>query len=249
MKAKNNSPKSRIQKYPLISAIIGVSIAIFTFICCGLLVPLGLIGAAVFFHQYRIPLIILGVAIAGVSVFFMLKGKEIICICKVSDLIKKYKKLAIISIGMIIFIGTSILLASNFLTAPIQDFSSPNQPVSTTSEWKSNKVEPDLVRLVNFLKGKIDKEIELAGKNHTITGKEEMGIKITMLECCTKGEFAEMLDNISKIGSVRNSDFGQKEIIAELPAEEIPKIADIWNVERIDFQPEAKALWEPIIHY
>ena len=76
-----------------------------------------------------------------------------------------------------------------------------------------------------------------------------MGIKIVMLECCTKDEFAVILDNISKIGKVRNSDFSKKEIFAELPAEEIPKIADIWNVERIDFQPEAKALWKPIIHY
>ncbi|MBU1256029.1 hypothetical protein KKH35_04110, partial [Patescibacteria group bacterium] len=80
-------------------------------------------------------------------------------------------------------------------------------------------------------------------------GKEEIGIKIIMLECCTKNEFAVILDDISKIGKVENSDFSKKEIFAELPAEEIPKIADIWNVERIEFQPEAKALWEPIIHY
>ena len=249
MKAKNNSLKSKAQKRSLISAIIGISIAIFTFICCGLLIPLGLIGAAVFLHQYRIPLIILGIAITGVSIFFMLKGNNIFCLCKVSDLIKKYKKLAIISIGIIIFIGLGIFLASNFLTVPTQDLSSPNQLKSAISEWKNSKVKPDLVRVVNFLENNKDKAIELAGEKHVITGKENLSIRVVMLECCTKGEFAEILDDISKTGKVKHSDFNKKEIIAELPADEIPKIADIWNVERIDFEPEARTFWTQILNH
>jgi len=248
-KKEPEKPKKdeKIRKRSLISAIIGVSIAIFTFICCGLLVPLGLIGAAVFLHQYRIPLIILGIAIAGASIFFMLKGKEIICVCKAFELVKKYRKLTIILMGILIFVGTGIFLAGNFLTTPTQDFSSPNQPESTISEWKSNKVDPDLVSLINFLKGDIGKEIELAGEKHIITGKEEVSVKITMLECCTKGEFAEILDDISKTGKVRSSDFSQKEIIAELPADEIPKIADIWNVEKVDLEQKSKDIWIKLI--
>jgi len=248
VKAKNNFPKSKTQKRSLISAIIGVSMAILTFICCGLLVPLGLIGAAAFLHQYRIPLIILGVTIAGVSIFFMLKGKEIICICKASELVKKYKKLTMILIGVIIFVGGGVFVASNFLIAPTQDLSNPNHQKSVAFEWRNNKAESELVKLVNFLKRNIGKEIELGGEKHLVTGKEMIGIKVIMLECCTKGEFAEILDNISKIGKVRGSDFSKKEILAELPADEIPKIADIWNVETISLEPNAKILWESIIN-
>jgi len=69
-----------------------------------------------------------------------------------------------------------------------------------------------------------------------------------MLECCTKGEFADILDDVSKTGKVRSSNFSQKEIIAELPTDEIPKIADIWNVEAISLEPDTKILWESIIN-
>jgi len=245
MEDKEKSSKSKIQKRPLISAIIGVAVALFTIVCCGLLIPLGFFTAAAFLHQWRIPLIILGIVTAVISIFFLLKGKEIICVCKALDMMKKHKKLIISLLGVILCISLIIIfLSGNFFRPPAGNF-----PGESKSEWKNSKVEPDLVKVVNFLKGTIDKEVKLNGGKHIITGKEEMGIKIVMLECCTKDEFAVILDNISKIGKVRNSDFSKKEIFAELPAEEIPKIADIWNVERIDFQPEAKALWEPIIHY
>ncbi|MFH1899367.1 MAG: hypothetical protein ABIJ82_02775 [Patescibacteria group bacterium] len=247
MEVKNNSVKGWDRKHSLISAIIGVSIAAFTFICCGLLIPLGLIGAAVFLHQYRIPLIILGVAIAGVSIFFMLKGKDIICVCKVFDLIKKYKKMTIISTGIIICIGLAIFGVTNFFPSSSRNFASTINPESTISGWRNNKAGTELVSIVNFLKGNIGKEIKLEGEKHLITGKEMMSIKVIMLECCTKGEFAEILDSISKIGKVKGSDFSKKEISAELPADEIPKIADIWNVEKISLEPDAKILWESII--
>jgi len=237
----------RVKKSSLVTAIIGVGIAVFTFICCGLLIPLGLIGAAVFLHQYRIPLIILGILMAGVSVFFMLRGKNIICVYKIFDLIKKHKNLAIISIGIIIFVGTAIFLGSNFLVAPTKNFSSPNQLKSTLSEWKNSKAESKLVGLVNFLNRNRGKEIELNGKKHLINGKEVIDVKIVMLECCTKGEFAGILDKITKIGEVRGSDFNQKKIIAKLPAEEIPKITDIWNVETINLELDTQVLWESII--
>lgn len=74
--------------------------------------------------------------------------------------------------GILIFLGIGIFLAGNFITTSTQDSSSPNQSESTVSEWKSNKVDPDLVSLVNFLKGNIGKEIELAGEKHIIAGKE-----------------------------------------------------------------------------
>ena len=245
MEDKEKSSKSKIQKRPLISAIIGVAVALFTIVCCGLLIPLGFFTAAAFLHQWRIPLIILGIVTAVISIFFLLKGKEIICVCKALDMMKKHKKLIISLLGVILCISLIIIfLSGTFFRPPAGNFTGESK-----SEWKNSKVELDLVKVVNFLKGTIDKEIKLNGEKHIITGKEEIGIKIVMLDCCTKDEFAVILDNISKIGKVRNSDFSKKEIFAELPAEEIPKIADIWNVERIDFQPEAKALWEPIIHY
>ena len=245
MEDKEKSSKSKIQKRPLISAIIGVAIALFTIVCCGLLIPFGFFTAAAFLHQWRIPLIILGIVTAAISIFFLLKGKEIICVCKALDMMKKHKKLIISLLGVILCISLIIIfLSGNFFRPPAGNFTGESK-----SEWKNSKVDPDMVRVVNFLKGTIDKEIKLNEEKHIITGKEEIGIKIIMLECCTKNEFAVILDDISKIGKVENSDFSKKEIFAELPAEEIPKIADIWNVERIEFQPEAKALWEPIIHY
>ncbi|MBU2068157.1 hypothetical protein KKE13_01075 [Patescibacteria group bacterium] len=244
---KNNSAKGKTSKSSLISAIIGVGIAIFTFVCCGLLIPLGLIGAAVFLHQYRIPLIIFGVLMVGVSIFFMLKGKDIICICKVFDLIKKHKKLTIISTGIITCISLAIFAVSNFLFPPARNFTSPINPESTILEWRNNKAESEIVRIVNFLEGNIGKEIELAGERRLITGKEIISIKVIMLECCTKGEFREMLENVSKTGRVKSFDFSKKEILAELPADEIPKIADIWNVERVSFESKSRETWLQLI--
>jgi len=243
----NKSIKSKTGKRPLIAAIIGAAIALFTIICCGILVPLGLFAAAAYLHQLRIPLIILGVVMAGISIFFMLKGKDIICVCKVFDLIKKYKKLTIISTGIIICTSLAIFAVSNFLPPSAGNSAFTTNPESTILEWRNNKAESELVSIVNFLKGNIGEEIKLEGAKHLITGKEMISIKVIMLECCTKGEFAKILDSMAKIGKVKGSDFSKKEILAELPADEIPKIADIWNVEKISLEPEAKILWESII--
>ena len=106
-----------------------------------------------------------------------------------------------------------------------------------------------MVRVVDFLKNNKGKEIELAGEKHVITGKEELSIKVVMLECCTKREFDDILGSLSKIGVVRSSDFDKKEIQADIPVDEIPKIADIWNVERIDFEPEARIFWMQMLNH
>jgi len=234
--------KNKTQKRPLISAIIGILIALFTIVCCGLLVPLGLFTAAAFLHQWRIPLIILGIATTVISIFFLLKGKEIICVCKVLDVIRK-RKLIISLFGIILCVSlVSVFLSGNFFRPSTSDSTG-----IIRAEWKNSKADSDLVRVVNFLEENIGKEIEFAGEKHTITGRKALSIKIIMLECCTKGEFAEILNNISKIGKVKAFDFSKKEVLAELPADEIPKIAEIWNVERIDFEQKSKDIWLKLI--
>ena len=243
MRGKNKSVKSKTRKRPLISAIIGAAIALFTIICCGLLIPLGLFTAAAFLHQWRIPLIILGIATAAISIFFLLKGKEIICVCKALDMMRKHKKLIISLLGIILCISLiSVFLSSNFFRSSTSDFT------GIVTEWKSDKVESDLVKVVNFMENNKGKEIKLAGEKHVITGKEELGIKVVMLECCTKSEFDDILGSLSKIGVIKGSDFDKKEIQADISVDEIPKIADIWNVEKIDFEPEARTFWTQVLN-
>jgi len=241
MRDKNKPVKSKTRKRPLISAAIGIAIAILAFICCFILVPLGLFTAAVFLHKWRVPLIIAGIVIAAVSIFFALRGKEIFCICKVLKLWKKHKKLIIISLGVILCISL-IIFSTNFF----KTFSF-SKSEKATLEWKNNKVESDLVRIVNFLENNKGKYIELAGEKHIITSKEELSIKIVMLECCTKSEFDDILGSLSKIGVVRGSDFDKKEIQADIPVDEISKIADIWNVERIELEPKSEDIWIQLI--
>lgn len=43
--------------------------------------------------------------------------------------------------------------------------------------------------MVNFLINNKDKEIELAGEKHTITGKEKLDVVINVLSCCEEREF------------------------------------------------------------
>ncbi|MFH1592283.1 MAG: hypothetical protein ABIB47_02870 [Candidatus Woesearchaeota archaeon] len=243
MEEKNKSVKSKTLKRSLVGTIIGAGIALFTIICCGILVPLGLFTAAAFLHQWRIPLIILGIATAAISIFFLLKGKEIICVCKALDMMRKHKKLIISLLGIILCVSLiSVFLSSNFFRPSTSDFT------GIVTEWKSDKVESDLVRVVNFMENNKGKEIELVGEKHIITGKEKLSIKVVMLECCTKKEFNDILDSLSKIGVVKSSDFDKKEIQADIPVDEVPKIADIWNVERIDFEPEARTLWTQVLN-
>ncbi|MBA3064594.1 hypothetical protein FP803_04110, partial [Candidatus Woesearchaeota archaeon] len=121
MRGKNKPVKSKTRK-PLIPAIIGAAIALFTIICCGILIPLGLFTAAAFLHQWRIPLIVLGIAIAVISIFFLLKGKEMVCVCKFFEIIRKRKKLVISLLGIIICASLIIIfLSSNFFRPSTTD--------------------------------------------------------------------------------------------------------------------------------
>ena len=120
------------------------------------------------------------------------------------------------------------------------------QTSAVVSGWKSAKSEGDLVRVVNFLLNNKGKEIELNGK-HIITGKEKLNIKIKMLGCCTKPEFEDVMELISKKGEVKSSNFNKREFHASVPADEIQEIDDIWNVERIDFEPEARNFWMEVV--
>jgi hypothetical protein len=234
--------KKRVKKRHLISAIVGAVIAIFTFICCGLLIPLGFIGAAIFFHQYRIPIIILGSGIGIVSIFFFLRGggKGCICelICKLKDRISKE-----LIVGLV-----CILCVSSAVWFFWTDFSKSSLITGqSVSEWKSDKVNPDLVNVVNFLENNKGREIELYGKKGVITGEEKLDVTIKMLECCTKEEFDDLLGSLSTIGEVSSSNYEQKLIQASLPANKISALADIWNLERMSFEAKARAFWIKII--
>jgi hypothetical protein len=61
-----------------------------------------------------------------------------------------------------------------------------------TEEGKPRKgsvTEADLAAVVNFLIDKKGKEIELAGKKHTITVKEKLDVVINVLAYCDEREF------------------------------------------------------------
>ncbi len=122
----------------------------------------------------------------------------------------------------------------------------PQLTEQTVLEWKGKVSEVGIVSVVNFLLNNKGKEIELNGK-HIITGKEKLDIKIKMLECCTKSEFEDVMELISKKGEVKSSNFNKREIHASVPADEIPKIDDIWNVAIIEFESEARTFWMGVI--
>jgi hypothetical protein len=234
--------KKKVKKSYLISTIIGAAIAIFTFICCGMLVPLGFIGAAIFFHQYRIPLIILGSGIGIVSIFFFLRGGGKGCIC---ELICKLKE----RISEKLIIGLVCILCASLAVWFFGTHFSKSSLISnqSVSEWKSDKVDPDLVNVVNFLENNKGREIELNGKKRVITGEEKLDVTIKMLKCCTKKEFDDILGSLSTIGEVSSSNYEQKLIQVSVPANKVPDLADIWNLEKISFEAKARAFWIKII--
>lgn len=118
---------------------------------------------------------------------------------------------------------------------------------SAVSEWKGVVSEANLVEVVNFLISNNGKEIELAGKKHIITGKEELDVVVRMLHCCTLTEFRGLVNSISVNGKIRDSDFKGRVIYASVPADEIAKIDKVWNVERIEFESEARDFWMQVI--
>jgi len=55
------------------------------------------------------------------------------------------------------------------------------------------------------------------------------------------------VDSSVAAGLLKNSDFDKKEIWADVTVNEIPKLADTWNVKGIDFEPETGTFWMPVL--
>jgi hypothetical protein len=123
----------------------------------------------------------------------------------------------------------------------------PPTPIAVEIKWKGAVTDPYLVKVVNFLINNKGKEIELAGEKHVITGKEELDVKISVLDCCTEEDFGGIINTVNTCGKVRDSNFEEFSIRASLLADEIPKIDDIGNVAWIKFEPEAKDFWMQVV--
>lgn len=104
--------------------------------------------------------------------------------------------------------------------------------------WKGTVSEAGLVTVVNFLINNKGKEIVIAGKKHTITGKEKLDIEIIALPCCDPKMFYK---DISAYGEVKNFKFPSYRV--SVPADEIPKIDKKGEVEKIKFEPEKRDFW------
>lgn len=104
--------------------------------------------------------------------------------------------------------------------------------------WKGTVTEADLVVVVNFLIDNKGKEIVLAGKKHTITGKEKLDVEIIALPCCDPKMFYK---DISAYGEVNNFKFPSYRV--SVPADEIPKIDKTGEVTEIKLTPEAHDVW------
>ncbi|MBU2445580.1 MAG: hypothetical protein KJ666_08415 [Bacteroidetes bacterium] len=125
-----------------------------------------------------------------------------------------------------ILIILSILLFSTF------GFTEQGKP------WKGAVTEADLVKVVNFLINNKGKEIKLDGKKHTIKGKEELDVEITVLSCCDEQEFRKYIHVFGKVKDVKFPTFH-----ARIPADKIPQIDKNGEVTEINFTPEAHDFW------
>lgn len=104
--------------------------------------------------------------------------------------------------------------------------------------WKGAVTKEDLVVVVNFLMNNKGKEIELAGKKHTITGKEKLDVVITILPCCDERMFHK---EISALGEVRNVKFPT--FYVTVPADAIPKIDKHGEITDIKLESKAREFW------
>ena len=104
--------------------------------------------------------------------------------------------------------------------------------------WEGAVTEAGLVTVVNFLINNKGKEIVLAGRKHTITGKEKLDLEIIALPCCDPKIFYK---DISAYGEIKNFKFPSYH--ASVPADEIPKIDKTGEVEEIKFEPEKRDFW------
>lgn len=104
--------------------------------------------------------------------------------------------------------------------------------------WKGSVTETDLVAVVNFLMDNKGKEIKLGGKKHTITGKEELDIEITVLLCCDEKAFLKYLSTFGIVKDVKFPTF-----YATLPAGAIKELDKHGEVTEVKFAPKVKDFW------
>jgi hypothetical protein len=108
--------------------------------------------------------------------------------------------------------------------------------------WKGSVTEADLVAVVNFLMDNKGKEIKLAGKKHTITGKEELDVEITVLQCCDEREFRKYISTFGIVKDVKFPTFH-----ATVLADAIQELDKSGEITEIKFAAEVKDFWMKVI--
>lgn len=104
--------------------------------------------------------------------------------------------------------------------------------------WKGSVTETNLIAVINFLINNKGKDIDIAGKKHRITGKEELDVEITFLSCCDEKEVFKYISGFGKVKGVKFPIFH-----ASVPADKIPEIDKNGEVEKIKFEPEKREFW------
>ena len=128
---------------------------------------------------------------------------------------------------LIILLSTALFSSSGYVEAKEKG-----------NPWEGSVTEADLVAVVNFLINNKGKEIELAGKKHTITGKEELDVEITVLPCCDEKVFRKY---ISTYGIVKDVKFPTFHVT--VPADAIQEIDKHGEITAIKFESKARKLW------
>ena len=117
-------------------------------------------------------------------------------------------------------------------------FSTTGYAIEKGKSWKGVVTEGDLVKVVNFLTNNKDKEIELDGKKHTITGKEKLSIQITVLPCCDANLFRKYISTFGVVKDVKFPTF-----YATVSADAIQELDKNGEIVEIKFAPKARDLW------
>ena len=117
-------------------------------------------------------------------------------------------------------------------------FSSSGYAEEKGKSWKGAVSEADLVKVVNFLMNNKGKEIKLDEKKHTITGKEELNIQITILPCCNENMFRKYISTFGVVKDVKFPTF-----YAIVSADAIQELDKNGEIVEIKFAPKARDLW------
>jgi len=117
-------------------------------------------------------------------------------------------------------------------------FSSSGYAEEKDKSWKGAVSEADLVKVVNFLMNNKGKEIKLDEKKHTITGKEELNIQITILPCCNENMFRKYISTFGVVKDVKFPTF-----YAIVSADAIQELDKNGEIVEIKFEPEKRDLW------